>query len=202
MVISECEQRSEEWWRLHIGKVSGSRFSEVISNRKNRLVYHLMDEILSDRFEVDEYINDEIQYGFDNEQVAIELYEKQTGIETYRIGAIISEESKIHIASPDALTKDCKIIQEVKCTMDGSIHIQRIFDGIDSKYMPQCINYFTVSPEVEQVHFISYCGFRPERPLHIIKLFRNDFTKEIEHGKRRVAEIEEELFKKLDEYKF
>ena len=174
----------------------------VLSNRKNRLVYQLMNEMLNNRYDYDEYINDDIQYGIDNEMVALELYEEQQGISIHQVGAIISESSKIHIASPDALSDCCEIVQEVKCTMDGSIHIQRIFEGIDSKYLPQCINYFVVCPDVKRVDFISYCGFRPERPLHVIKLERSVFTKEIETGRRKLSEIEEEVFRKFDEYKF
>lgn len=202
MIIKECEQRSLEWCNLHIGRISGTRFGQVLSNRKNRLIFELMDEVLSNKFELEEFINDEIQYGLDNEITALKMYEEREGIETYRVGAILSEENEIHMASPDALTKDFKIIQEVKCTMYGYTHLQRIFEGVDSTYIPQCINYFAVSPVVEQVHFISYCGFRPERPLHVIKLYRDMFSKEINTGLDRVKAIQEELKEKLEEYKF
>lgn len=202
MQIEYCPQMSEEWFKLKIGRISGTRFGQVLSNRKNRLIYELMDEVLSNRFEPEEYISEEIQYGLDNESTAIKLYEEREGIEVVSVGAILSEKNNIHMASPDGLSESHKIAHEVKCTMNGYIHLQRIFEGVDSTYLPQCINYFAVAPEIEQVHFISYCGFRPERPLHIIKLYRGQFEKEIKTGLSRIVEIQEELNQKLEEYKF
>lgn len=202
MRIENCVQMSEEWFKLKIGRISGTRFGQVLSNRKNRLIYELMDEVLSNRFEPEEYVSEEIQYGLDNESTALKLYEEREGIEVIPVGAIMSETNNIHMASPDGLSKGYKIAQEVKCTMNGYIHLQRIFEGVDSTYIPQCINYFAVAPEIEEVHFISYCGFRPERPLHIIKLYRGMFDKEIKTGLSRIVEIQEELTQKLEEYKF
>jgi hypothetical protein len=202
MNISMVEQQSDEWWKLKVGKVGGSRFGSVISGRKNRLIYELMDEILNGYQFVDDYVNEEMQYGLDNEAKALELYQDQTGIKVNRIGAIISDQSGIHLASPDGLSECKSIVQEVKCTMYGYTHLQRVFEGVDSTYLPQCINYFAVCDEVQEVHFVSYCGFRQERPLHIIKLNRADYTKEIETGRAKIQQIESELTKKLDEYRF
>jgi hypothetical protein len=195
-------QLSDEWWKLKVGKISGTRFGQVLSGRKNRLIYELMNEILNGQCDMSIFCNDEMQYGLDNEPEALRLYSDQINMEITKTGAILSEENIIHMASPDGISLNGKIIQEVKCTPNGEIHLERIFEGIDIKYLPQCINYFAVSPEIEEVHFISYCGYRIERPLHIIKLLRSSFTIEIEKGIEGVKRIEKELNKKLDEYKF
>lgn len=202
MKIFDHPQLSEEWWQLKVGKISGTRFGQVISNRKNKLVYELMDEILSNACDLDDFVSDDMQYGIDNEPVALDLYSKQTGIKVKKIGAILSVTDSIHMASPDGLSDCNTIAQEVKCTQNGSTHIQRMFEGVDTTYLPQCINYFAVSDEIKEVHFISYCGYRPERPLHIIKLQRSMFEKEIKKGREQIKAIQQELSEKLDEYRF
>lgn len=202
MNIFEHPQLSEEWWQLKVGKISGSRFGQAISKRKNRLVYELMNEILTGHIDIEDFVTDDMQYGLDNEDVALSLYEAQTGIKYKKIGAIISDSNDMHIASPDGISLCHSIVQEVKCTQNGDVHIERIFEGVDSKYMPQCLNYFAVSPEVKEVHFISYCGYRKERPIHVIKLLRESFEKEVVDGIRCINTISREVKSKLEEYRF
>lgn len=205
MIVKDCLQLSPEWWALKVGKISGTRFGQLISTRKNKLIYEVMNELLDEKCIQDDFISEDMQYGLDNEVTALKLYEEQEGIKTYVAGAIVSETSSIHMASPDAIadiTDGYSIVQEVKCTMHGDIHIKRIFEGVDSTYIPQCINYFAVAPEIKEVHFISYCGFRTERPLHVIKLQRADFQKEIEKGLLKLAEFEANLKIMMDKYYF
>lgn len=202
MKIFEPLQMSDEWCDLKVGKISGTRFGQVISTRKNRLVYEMLDEILTGQCDMSIFVTDEMQYGLDNEQVALDLYSKQSGIKIKKIGAILSELNSIHIASPDGLSIDNSIVQEVKCTPHGYTHLERFFEGVDSKYLPQCINYFAVCPEVKEVHFISYCGYREEKPMfwHVLK--RENYLKEIESGLSKIPEIEKDLKEKLDQYSF
>lgn len=202
MRIEWMEQDSAEWWQLKSGKIGGTRFGKVISNRKNRLIYELMNETLDGQYSIDEFISEEIQYGVDNEPIALRMYELQTGNKVQRVGAIISDYSDIHLASPDGITIDKGIVQEVKCTMNGDIHLQRIFEGVESSYLPQCINYFAVTDEIKEVHFISYCDIRSERTLHIIPLKREQFEDKISLGRKRVIQIGKELKSKLKAYRF
>jgi hypothetical protein len=200
--IEIVPQQSIEWWKLKVGKVSGTRFGKIISGKKNRLIYELMNEVISGKCEQDEYLSDEMQYGVDNEDIALEMYSQQTGVKIYKVGAIMSDICEISMASPDALSTDNTIAQEVKCTMHGYIHIQRIFEGPESTYLPQIINYFVVDDIIEHVDFISYCGFREERPLYHKRFSRSDFTDKIELGRKKLFDIQEELKSKLEEYHF
>lgn len=202
MLLFEPEQRSHEWWQMKVGKVGGTRFSQIISTRKNRLVYDILNEMLSGEVVFDDYVSDDMQYGIDNEPVALELYTEFTGIKTLSTGAILSESNPIHIASPDGYSADKKIVQEVKCTMNGAIHLQRFFDGVESNYIPQCINYFAVAPEIEEVHFISYCGGREERPMHYKVLKRENYIKKIELGIKNLEILSKAVQSKFEEYTF
>jgi len=203
MNLQLMEQNSAEWWALKVGKIGGTRFGKVISKRENNLIYDMMDEVLSNQVAFDDYVSDDMQYGIDNESEALRLYALQTGNKIDRVGAIMSDtHPDIHMASPDGLVLDKGIAVEVKCTMNGDIHIRRIFEGVDDKYLPQCINYFAVSDEIKEVHFVSYCGHRTERPLHIVKLYRSGFEKEIAAGRVKIAAVQKELADKLEEYNF
>lgn len=193
MNINYCEQRSQEWYDLRKGKIGGTRFGQVISGRKNRLVYDLLNETLSEAIYPDDYISEEMQFGIDNEDDALELYSQRTGIKVIRVGAILSDFSGIHLASPDGLSEDHKIVQEVKCTEDGGIHIQRFFEGTETSYIPQIANYFAVSDEVERVDWISYCPSRPERPIIIRQFYRESFVDMIKSGRSKIKQIESEL---------
>lgn len=198
------EQKSLEWWELKIGKISGTRFGQVISSKKNRLVYELMDEILSGccKGMDEEFVTEDMQYGINNEPVALKLYEEKTGNKVELVGAILSDTFEIHMGSPDGISNGGAIVQEVKCTQHGYTHLERIFEGIDSKYLPQCINYFVLSPEVKEVHFISYCGNRTERPLYVEILKRADYQNEIAKGLKEIERVRDELKQKLEEYSF
>jgi hypothetical protein len=202
MKIFKPEQLSPEWWDLKVGKISGTRFGQVLSKRKNRLVYELMNEILSGQCDMDIFVNDDMQYGLDNEQLALDLYSEQSGISIAKVGAILSETNEMHIASADGVNYSLGIAAEVKCTQNGDIHLERYFEGIDAKYMPQCINYFAVSPEVKEVHFISYCGCRKEKPVFWKVLKREDYKKEIESGLKLIPEIQKEVNDKINQYQF
>ena len=202
MKIDYCEQLSPEWWALKKGKISGKRFGMVISGKKNRLLFDLINENLSEFLFPDDYVDDDMQFGMDNETPALELYSQQTGIKVIRVGAILSDLSPIHMASPDGMSDDFKIIQEVKCTQDGGIHIQRFFEGPESSYLSQIKNYFAVDDQVEEVHWISYCPSRIERPLIIIKFTRDQFEADIAKGRLAIKNIEAELSAKENAFVF
>lgn len=173
MNYQRIEQKSPEWWKLKVGKVSGTRFGQLISNRENSLVEEIVNELLDGCCEYDDYENEEMIFGDENESIAIDLYSQMIGIEFERGGVILSDFSDYHMASPDAINLDKGIVVEVKSTMHGKTQIKRFFNGIDSQYKPQSINYFACSNDVKEVHWISYCPFRPERPIIAIILTRD-----------------------------
>lgn len=202
MKIHNCQQRSQEWYQLKKGRIGGTRFGSVISGKKNRLIYELLDERLNEFNFPDDYVTDEMQFGIDNEPIARELYSKQSGIKFREVGLIESNLSEIHISSPDGLSEDNSIALEIKCTENGYIHIQRFFEGVESNYLGQIKNYFVVSDEIKEVHFVSYCPSRFERPIVVIIFKREDFIKDIENGIKLIAEIELKLNKLQNEFIF
>ena len=195
-------QRSEAWHALRKGSIGGTRFGQVISSRKNKLLFDLLAERLSD-YPVDEvFVNEMMQFGIDQEPHARKAYIKQSKIRFMEVGLIVSDFSKIHHASPDGLNRRLGAVLEVKCTHDISKQVQRFFEGIDPDQMPQILNYFAVSDSIREVHYVSYNPFCLQRPLvvHIVK--REDHVLEIESGRRKIIEIEKQLEEMERKFKF
>jgi len=169
MKIATMKQGSPEWHELKRGKIGGTKFGQVISGRDNSLMFDLLNERLSPWLDYnDEIITDDMRFGLDNEPIARELYIKQSGIDFKEVGCIISDYSGIHLASPDGLNEEAGIVLEIKSTQNGAKHLKRFFNGIDKEYWPQIKNYFAVSSDVKEVHWVSFCPDRFERPLIVV----------------------------------
>lgn len=189
MSYLKIEQRSTEWWQYKVGRVSGTRFGKLISGRDNGLAYEIVNELLDGHITPDDFENEAMQFGVENEPVAIDEYESVSGLNFIRGGVLQSERyPSLHMASPDGIIQDGRIVVEVKCTMDGNRQIQRFVEGPEKSYLPQIINYFAVSDNVEEVHWVSYCPFRPERPL-VVRVFRRDTIIESKETKSRGLEV-------------
>ena len=176
MNYQRIKQLSPEWWEIKAGKISGTRYGQVISGRKNNLVYELINENLSGYIEQDDFITEDMQFGKDNESIALDLYEAKSGIKFIRGGVIFSDYSRIHMASPDGINLELGIVCEIKCTQHGDKQIKRFFEGPEPEYPPQIKNYFAQSNDVKEVHWVSYCPYRPERPLVIHIYKRSDIS--------------------------
>jgi hypothetical protein len=166
-------QLSPEWWDYKVAKVGGRRFGQVISGRKNRLKYELLDEKIKGYIEQDEYESEEMTFGKDQEPIARAEIIRTTGIEFGECGVIVSDfNPKIHMHSPDGLNHKHGIVLEIKSTSDGSIHIQRFFEGPESAHIPQIINPFVCSDDVKEVWWYSWNPFVQIRPLvkHVYNL--------------------------------
>lgn len=193
MNLNFCDQRGQEWYEIKKGRIGGTRLGQAISGRKNRMIYELLNEQLADHIFMDDYISDDMQFGIDNEPIARQLYSEQSGIEFNEVGLIRSELYDIHIASPDGISADRTIALEIKCTMNGYVHLQRFFEGVEPAHLPQIINYFAVADEIKEVHWVSYCPERTERPLIIYVFERATYADSIRIAREKVAEIQKDL---------
>lgn len=188
MNYQRIQQQTAEWWAVKVGKVSGTRFGQLISTRENSLIDELANEMLDGQCEYDDFENEDMQFGTENEPIAIDIYEQMTDIKFERGGVIISDTfPNIHMASPDAVNLERGIVVEVKCTMHGKTQLKRFRKGVDIDKMGQVINYFTCSDDVKEVHWLSYCPFRPERPM-VVYIFTRDSILETKETKARGIE--------------
>lgn len=187
MSYLKIEQNTPEWWAYKVGKISGTRFGQLISSRENSLIEELADEIMNGYCEISDFEDEDIIFGKENESIAIDLYEEKSGITFERGGVLQSDTCKMHMASPDGINYEKGIVVEVKCTRHGKTHLKRFLNGVDSNYKTQVINYFAVDPKIKEVHFVSYCPFRPERPV-VVQIITRDTVLERKETKARGIE--------------
>lgn len=120
MIILNIDQRSEAWYEARCGRVTGTRFSELVAKESTdtykNLVSDLACEIITRRQE-ESYVSAAMENGIETEPIARAEYENITGVKVIEAGFIIPDEDhKYHDwigVSPDGLTPEGMI--EIKC---------------------------------------------------------------------------------------
>lgn len=157
MIILNIDQRSEAWYEARCGRVTGTRFSELVAGESTKtyknLVSDLACEIITRRQE-ESYVSAAMENGIETEPIARAEYEILTGVKVAEAGFIIPDEDhKYHDwigVSPDGLTPDGMI--EIKCPMMRT-HIEYIEVGkLPSEYRYQVQGQLFVTG-------LPYCDF-------------------------------------------
>ena len=128
MIIHEIEQGTEEWDVIRCGKITASRFSDVMAKGAGKTRKSYMMKILAERLsgmKQDSYSNDSMQWGIEKEQEAREYYESVNGVVVRQVGFV--EENDYLGCSPDGLVGEDGLL-EIKCP-NTATHIQYILDG-------------------------------------------------------------------------
>ena len=200
MKIIDCQQQSEEWFAARLGKVTASKFSEVLNKKTGRGLYmrKLAAEILTGLAE-ESFHNKIMDNGAETEAEAKEYYSKLFGVEVNLVGFI--EKDEWIGCSPDGLIGDDGTI-EVKCPL-GSTHIDYIIrNTMPPVYVPQIQGQLWVTGR-QWCDFVSYVPAMSSKPLHSIRIKRDDeyilnleaetniFIKEL---KELIAKIESNAF--------
>ena len=135
MKIYTCEQGTEEWHKLRLGKFTASEAQAIATAGKGleTLVYEKAAEILTGKPK-ESYTNKDMERGHELESVARNLYELETGNVVRTVG--FCELHEFIGASPDGLIGDKKGI-EIKNPTDP-VYARYLFDKkIDPKYYAQ-----------------------------------------------------------------
>lgn len=215
MKFLPIQQNSPEWWDLKVGKISGTRFGQLISTRENMLIEELANEIMDGYIEPEEYVSEDMQFGIDNEPIALDKLESILNVKFIRGGVIQSDFHENHIASPDAHFVNERgniTVIEVKCTRDGKKHLKRFREGAESCYRGQILNYLACSDDIDEVIWASYCPFRPEREIVYISYTRESsvlsnrkpvsFGDMVEVGRALLAETMVNVNELINAFKF
>lgn len=154
----DITQQTEEWLRAKWGKVGGS--SCKVADKT--LIWQLMAEH-SEPFEMDydSYISSDMQRGNELEPMARKALNEYLGIELIECGLWECEDNDLLCFSPDGCTSDLIIGCEIKCPQ-AKTHLKYCIENrLPLEYVDQIIHAFTVNPNLEIMHFLSY---RPESP--------------------------------------
>ena len=133
MIKVNIEQRSEAWYAIKAGRITGTRFKELAAGLDTdtfkSLIIDLAGELITGETE-EGYSNSVMERGIELEPEARKEYEKITDSVVEEVGFIMpDEESEFHDwigISPDGLTTDGMI--EIKCPLRKT-HLNYIIKG-------------------------------------------------------------------------
>jgi len=192
---SKMEQRSEEWFAARLGKVTASRVADVIAKTKTGYSAsrdNYMAQLICERLtgqQGESFTNTAMQWGVDNEPLAISCYENANNLLTETVGFVNHPKIEMAGASPDALVGLFGIL-EVKCPQTNTMVDTLLSDRVPSKYIPQ-IQWQLRCCERQWCDFVS---FDPRLPQEL-----QLFVKRVEFDASYVAMLEEEVIKFLAE---
>ena len=136
-------QASIEWLMDRCGKVTASRFKDVIDTLKNgkpaaareRYLWEVVIERLTGK-PSEHFTSTAMQWGTENEAFARIDYEAKTGAFVVETGFIEHPAIDMCGGSPDGLIGDDGGI-EIKCPFNSAVHLGTILNGMPEDHMAQ-----------------------------------------------------------------
>lgn len=183
------EQRSDEWFKARLGKVTASRVADVMARTKtgysaSRANY--MAELICERLTgapAERFTNAAMQWGTDNEPHAKASYAFMRDATIEDVGFVLHPTIKDLGASPDGLVGESGLV-EIKCP-NTATHIETLLaDSIDGKYITQ----MQVQMACTGRQWCDFVSFDPRLPVDM-----QLFVKRVERDNERIAEIEAEV---------
>ena len=185
-------QQSDAWFEARRGKVTASRFDEIItptgkdSGQWEKLACALCSEIIR-RPEPDEssfFGNKHTDRGNELEPVAREVFAEAIGREVEQVG-FITRDDEIVGCSPDGLIRGPKggllAGVEIKCPIPEKHALYVASGGVPEDYVQQVHGSMAVTG-LRWWYFVSYCaGFKP----HIVRVERDAYTAKVEDALNR-----------------
>lgn len=136
-------QGSAEWLFERVGKVTASRFADVMAKLKNGNPAKARDdylwEVVIERITgnpTDHFTNAAMLWGIENEMGARMSYEARTGAMVEAAGLIPHPDMEGVAGSPDGLIGEDGGI-EIKCPFNSAIHLRTVLDGMPLDHAPQ-----------------------------------------------------------------
>lgn len=191
MIIYRMDQRSDEWFEIRRGRMTGSNAQAIAANGKGLETYIL--SVLAGKYSknAEKYSNGDMERGVELEESARLVYQIETGSTVEEVGFI--EMDEYAGVSPDGLVGEDGGI-EIKCPSDN-VYIKLLLDQkIDPKYFYQMQMFLLISGR----KWIDYVAYNPnfDKALTVIRVFPEMGAQEklimgIEKGKRLLIDLEE-----------
>lgn len=171
MIIIDCEQGSEQWFENRLGRITGTRFKDLMSGESTKgfkdLITTITGEILSQEIE-ETYSNANMERGKELEPFARKEYESIFDCQLKQYGFVIPDEDKFYHefvgVSPDAHKL------EIKCPLIKT-HLNYIEKGVlPNEYKWQVQGQMFVT-EWDYIDFMSYY---PNLKPFIVRVFADE----------------------------
>lgn len=195
-----CQQRSEEWYKMRLGRFTASRISELLGVKGLGLTgegyaFEKACEIVFGEDEEDRFVSFDMQRGIELEPLAFRKFQELKEMEFINVKESFFFPFKDYAgASPDGLVGDDACL-EIKCPKAKKF-FKLVAEGekaIDKSYVDQMQKQM-LSSNSKRCHFFNYIIFKGEEMWHEIIINRDE---------ERIKFIEERLelgLKKRDEY--
>jgi len=202
------KQRSDEWVRARLGKVTASRISDVVARTKSgwgASRFNYMAELVAEKLTgspVDHYQTNAMIHGIETEPDARAAYEFEYDVDVTEVGFVDHPRIAMSGASPDGLVADQGMV-EIKCP-NTATHIDTLLGTpVADKYIKQ-IQWQLACTGREWCHFVSYDPRMPvSLALHVKRIERDDemiasleqdiatFLNEVEEKVAKLTKIKE-----------
>jgi len=195
-ILHDVEQRSDEWFALRMGKLTGSNFPMLmpssrqkvkVNDTQKKYLFEKACEILTGERK-DSFSNAAMQWGTDHEEEAVEYYELEKMTVVNEVG--FYEINKNVGDSPDGVTEDRAI--EIKCP-NSTTHLLYLLDGNElvKKYYWQCYAHM-LATGLDKCDLISYDPrFSDDKKMIIITIEKEQ--SEMDLLQNRLSELVELL---------
>lgn len=190
----QVDQKSDEWFHLRKGKVTGTDLKSIMGTPKARqeAIYEIIAQRLTVGIENDLNYENAMDRGNRLEPEAIAMFEFETGKKVERIGLCEDDDNPLIANSPDGLIGKHEAI-EVKC-MGGKNHIKMwLTNEIPDEYEWQVVQYFIVNKDLQKLYFVGYNPDIPSHALHIIEVKREDIAEQIQEAEYKQSKFLDEV---------
>lgn len=196
MILHNFEQKSEAWHEARAGRVTGTRFKNLMSATGTAsyqdLITNIACEIITGLQE-ETYSNADMERGIENEPIARMVYEDIMGVSVAQVGFITPDEDNRFNewigVSPDGLIENG--ILEIKCPK-AKTHLEYIQDNkLPTEYRYQVQGQLFVTG-LEYCDFMSYYeGMKP----FIIRVYpEQELFKEFEERlEKLIIQVKEKI---------
>ena len=189
------DQRSEEWFKARLGKVTASRVADVIAktktgysaSRENYMAQLVVERMTNTQAE--SFTNAAMQWGTDQEPFARAAYEVQQNVLVDETGLVDHPTIEMAGASPDGLVGEDGLV-EIKCP-NTATHIDTLLtQTVPGKYITQM--QFQMACTGRQ--WCDFVSFDPRMPTKA-----QLFIKRVQRDEAFIKEMEQEITKFLAE---
>lgn len=196
-------QRTDEWHQQRLGKLTGSRFADVLPGKSGKylkaradLMEKMIYETLSGRV-TEAFSSAATSWGTECEPLAIAAYEKKFNKVT-ECGFVVHKNESLVGCSPDGLICDGEGIIEVKCPYNGINHLNSAA-AMPDKHIAQVQGNMWVT-RTKYADFISFDPRLPEPYQLIVHRIQSDLSYWLMLEKQ-LADFLSEFEQKLKEIK-
>lgn len=181
--VVDCEQRSPEWFAARLGRLTGSRASDMLAMLKDgkteaaarrNLRVELALERITGKAQEGEYTSAAMRQGMEREPDAAALYEALSGRLLEKTGFLRSD---THMAgcSLDGHIGDFEGIVEIKCPLPAT-HLEYLRTGkIPSEYRSQITHNLWISG----AQWCDWLSYNPDFPdalqAKLVRVTRTEF---------------------------